>query len=191
MSKLATGTSLAVLGVLIGALAATSAERIAGPISDAMLISHAESAVKQMFVHPELIRFESESTRVVEHENERFVCGWLNLGPSGPNGMYRHPRRAFAYRSAAAGPKCWRIIRLRKSRRCATRATRVASAVSGFTVSQTGIELRLKNEVSHSDSTRWRPSPLGNCARRMYFARQGWDGGGSALAGGELTVMGC
>jgi hypothetical protein len=101
MSKMATGTSLAVLGVLIGALAATSAERIAGPISDAMLISHAESAVKQMFVHPELIRFESESTRVVEHENERFVCGWLNLGPSGPNGMYRHPRRAFAYRSAA------------------------------------------------------------------------------------------
>ena len=80
MTKLATGTSLAVVGVLIGALAATSAERVAGPISDAILISRAESAVKRMFLHPELIRFESEATRIVEHENERFVCGWLNLG---------------------------------------------------------------------------------------------------------------
>jgi hypothetical protein len=98
MAKLVTGASLAVVGVLVGALAATSAERLAGPINDAVLISRAKSAVKRMFLHPELIRFESESTRIVEHENERFVCGWLNLGPSGQNGTYRHPRRAFSYR---------------------------------------------------------------------------------------------
>jgi hypothetical protein len=98
MAKLAKGASLAVAGVLVGALAATSAERVAGSVSDAVLISRAESAVKRMFAHPELIRFEAESTRIVERENERFVCGWLNLGPRGQNGTYRHPRRAFTYR---------------------------------------------------------------------------------------------
>jgi hypothetical protein len=98
VAKLAKGASLAVTGVLVGALAATCAERVAGSVSDAVLISRAESAVKRMFAHPELIRFEAESTRIVERENERFVCGWLNLGPRGQNGTYRHPRRAFTYR---------------------------------------------------------------------------------------------
>jgi hypothetical protein len=107
MPKLGTGPGLAVLGVLIGALAATGAERVAGPISDAVLISRAESAVKRMFRHPELIRFESESARIVEHENERFVCGWLNLGPSGQNGTYRHPRRAFTYRETSEDSKAY------------------------------------------------------------------------------------
>jgi hypothetical protein len=107
VTKLATGTGLAVVGVLIGALAATSAERVAGPISDAILISRAESAVKRMFLHPELIRFESEATRIVEHENERFVCGWLNLGPSGQNGAYRHPRRAFTYRETSEDSRAY------------------------------------------------------------------------------------
>lgn len=37
--------------------------------------ARAESAVNRMFSHHELIRFESEATRIVEHENERFVCG--------------------------------------------------------------------------------------------------------------------
>src|SRR5262245_57016773 len=98
MAKLAKGASLAVTGVLVGALAATCAERVAGSVSDAVLISRAESAVKRMFAHPGLIRFESESTRIVGLENERIVCGWLNLGPRGQNGTYRHPRRAFTYR---------------------------------------------------------------------------------------------
>jgi hypothetical protein len=98
MSKVAMGTSLAVAGVLMGALAGIGAEHLAGRISEAVLITRAESAVKRMFAHPELIRFEAESTRIVERENERFVCGWLNLGPRGQNGTYRHPRRAFTYR---------------------------------------------------------------------------------------------
>jgi hypothetical protein len=101
MTKLATGASLAVAGVLVGALAATSAERVAGSINDAVLVGRAESAVKRMFAHPGLIRFESESTRIVELENERIVCGWLNLGPRGQNGTYRHPRRAFSYRATS------------------------------------------------------------------------------------------
>jgi hypothetical protein len=101
MTKPVTSAILAIVGVLIGALATTSAERLTGPISDAVLISRAKSAVNRMFLHPELIRFESESTRIVKHENERFVCGWLNLGPSGQNGTYRYPRRAFSYRESS------------------------------------------------------------------------------------------
>jgi hypothetical protein len=99
MSKVATSSSLAVVGVLIGALATTSAEHLAGPMSDATLINRAEAAVKRMFAYPELIRFEPESTRIIQlDEKKRIVCGWLDLGPRGQNGTYRHRRRAFTYR---------------------------------------------------------------------------------------------
>jgi hypothetical protein len=91
------GTSIAVAGVLMGALAGTDAEHLAGRISEAVLITRAESAVKRMFAHPELIRFETESTRIIALEDQRIVCGWLDLGPRGRNGTYRHPRRPFTY----------------------------------------------------------------------------------------------
>jgi hypothetical protein len=77
--------------ILMGAVAGASAEHLAARISG-------EWAVKRMFAHPELIRFETESTRIIELEDQRIVCGWLDLGPRGRNGTYRHPRRPFTYR---------------------------------------------------------------------------------------------
>jgi hypothetical protein len=121
MSKVAMGTSLAVAGVLMGALAGIGAEHLAGRISEAVLITRAESAVKRMFAHPELIRFETESTRIIELEDQRIVCGWLDLGPRGRNGTYRHPRRPFTYRETPEDGRVqvladyspWEISRLR------------------------------------------------------------------------------
>jgi len=89
-----------------------------------------------MFAYPELIRFETEATRIIEVEDQRIVCGWLDLGPRGGNGTYRHPRRPFTYweNPRTAGSKSWRITRPWKSHDCATPTSPVASEVSGFTV---------------------------------------------------------
>ena len=83
--------------ILMGAVAGASAEHLAGRIGAAVLVTRAEWAVKRMFAYPELIRFETEATRIIEVEDQRIVCGWLDLGPRGGNGTYRHPRRPFTY----------------------------------------------------------------------------------------------
>jgi hypothetical protein len=119
--------------ILMGAVAGASAEHLAARISEAVLITRGEWAVKRMFAHPELIRFETESTRIIELEDQRIVCGWLDLGPRGRNGTYRHPRRPFTYRETPEDD-------------CATPISPVASEVSGFTVSESQ---RLRPPLPH------------------------------------------